>query len=457
MPPRRTWIIAVLALFLLGAGLWWWLSPMAFVTRVIAAGGEEAVVLSRQNTDRSTSFWLSLQSADGLAWVHRVSGEAWDVSGEGITVSPQRVTYLMQAEQELSVVGLDRETGAVVWTTSLGKAGDRTLSTWLYAPVRAVGDTLLVPYGTVDGQLAALNLSDGALRWREALSSTTELLEDGGEHVWLKNGDHHDLETLRLSDGVRTLHSDAAFNQCLLDGAIYTVRDDALVRLHPSDGPAPIPLPVDGARLHACGTHDGAMILTLSVEQQTVLARIVDGGVTAVLSMDWPHQSGGPNGRIAKFDQSNHALKGAMTRFLPLMFSAMDSDIDTLRWIVVDLTDLTITAEATPQHDYLYFEQIRSGGMHYFWYHGGLLIAVDGETGLLSGAIQGGRSFDGRSVADGVVWMPGEGSEGWQAPRHPAVVWLDGETLAPLGATGKTDAFQPAHDVVTELTGWPLP
>lgn len=456
MPPRRLLIFAAAGL-LLGAGLWWWLSPTSFVLQVVAASGSEAAVLSRQNTDHRTAFWITMQTTDGPAWVHRVSPDDGDVSAESLTVSADRVTYLMLRERTLVVVGLDRESGEVVWETPLGEAEAHYLTTWLYATAQAVGGVLLVPYVQEEGMLAALELSDGSLRWKQALPETSELPTADGDRLWLQEGSTHALETVDLSDGSRTLRSDAAFNQCLLDGAIYTVQDGALVQVFPADGAAPIPLPVDGARLRACGEHDGAMILTMSVDDLTVLARVEDGAVTKTLALEWPHTGGGPSNRIARFHQDSHALKGEMPRFLPLMFSAMDPDVDALRFVVVDLSDLRIAAEAAPHRDYLFFEQVRAGDTHYFWYHGGLTITVNGSTGKLGGTRRGGRSLDRRSIADGVLWMGGEGSEGWQPPRRPAVVWLDGESLEVLGSAGKTDAFVPADDAITELTGWSLP
>jgi hypothetical protein len=448
----RRWIITAVALLLLGTGLWWWLAPTTFVTGVIAACATEAVVLSRQNTDRSTSFWVSLQTTDGPAWVHRAV-DADDVSAESLTTSDARVTYLMLQEQQLVVVGLDRQTGAVAWETLLGEIEDHYLTTWLYAISRVEGDMLLVPHYAGEGMLAALALSDGTLRWRQPLPETSELPTG----LWLQHGDTHHFETIDPSDGTRTVRGDAAFNQCLLEDMIYTVREDALVRVFPADDAAPISLPVEGGRLKACGRQGEAMILTLTVGDKTVLARVDEGEITGILSLDWPHATGGPSCRIARFSQASHALKAELPRFLPLMFSAMDPDIDTLRFIVVDLADLTIAAEATPSREYLYFEQLRAGDTHYFWYHGGLTIAVDGATGSLTGTSRGGRSLDGRSIVDGVVWMGGEGVEGWQPPRRPAAAWLDGRTLEALGTVGKTSAFQPADDAIMELTGWTIP
>ena len=424
----------------------------AFTTDVLAISDDEAVLVMRQNTNRTTRYWVTLQGTDGPRWVHRVPADTRAVIWDSLTVTDDRVLYQRQgSDLSPEVIALARDSGEVAWSTVLGSTGEYHQGGFLYADAQAHGDQVIMPTVTDEAALVALALEDGTVRWRAPVPSFTRIFDRSDEALWLLSDDST-FTHLRLADGVLTDSGLSSYNHCLYQGQLFTLRDGSLLSV--AGETIVEEVGVEGS-LRACGTYDGALILTVIEEDEHHIVKVRDGVVEDSLRLGWDLRlSMSLSGGLVYDDVTeHHPLHGEMTRYLPLIYSRGQED-ERFDLIVVDLARMLVLRQATPQRDYLHLAQLRSGSMHYLWYHGGLLIALDGQTGALAGAARGGRDFSGRQVADEVVWLAEEGSEGWQPPRRPAAVWLDARTLAIQGHLGKTDRFGSAMEDVTELTGW---
>ena len=439
---RRVSIAVVLFLLIL-LGIWqaWEHLPRAFVSQVYAVSDERAVLLLRQNTSEATRFWISLQSTDGPVWVHRLPDDTRRVVGRSLTASDALVTYQRQTEDASEVVALAMDGGKPVWRTTLGATKGHDPIPFLYAHSRVHGPLLLEP--ALD-ELVALELDTGAIRWRTSLSATTMIQRYDSDGIWFVNNDNL-LSKMSTEDGSVSV-GPIVFRHCLDQDRILTLSDGVL------QGEDGVPLAEtlgQSGRLRACGRYKGDLVVTVFEDETVSLLRIRDGKLQQRLRLDWSPLNGLLGGQYETHRYS--PLHGEMTRYLPLLVNRLKSSETAL--IVVDLETMQVK-QTTAQDDYVYLEQLRVGSIHYFWYHGGLLFAMDGQTGMLTGAVRGGRHFSGHQLANGVVWMAEEGSAGWQRPRHPAAAWLDARSLEVQGTTGQTDAFQDAGAAVTELTGW---
>ena len=159
-------------------------------------------------------------------------------------------------------------------------------------------------------------------------------------------------------------------------------------------------------------------------------------------------------GWLSRIHRMARPIDGELTRYRPLILTGNQSD-EEHRWVVLDLDEHRIAREAIPRSDYSHFEQVRVNDHHYFWHfswdYGGLLIAIDGTTGDISGAVHDVDDFSPAHFVGDRIWLH---TRDWRAASDAPVAVYDAATLTPIGAISNDVSFQPFLEESRELLGF---
>ena len=427
-------------------------NPTPRVQQAIALSEGEVLVHAEDSVREQHRIWLSLQSTEGLRWVHRLPADSLSLSRDSIASDAERVTYLRyRTDEVMEVVALSRETGETLWLSELGQSASREKSALLRINAQIHEGLLLLP--TNNDELRMLSAEDGEALWVRQIDRFSRLLSWSDEELWLDNNNNV-IEALTPRDGHtrRRLHHE--YDHCLIDGVLYTLRDGVLSeRLEDDTLQTIVTLPTaDRLMVQACGRYQDALILAGidHLNHQTRLIKVPQSKEPAVLSFNFTAQFFDQINNLNTQLAAHHPLKGELTRYVPLVFG-MSTRSDGSNLVIIDLETMTIIQEVA--HDrYSFMEQFQVGTTHYF-YSTDLLFAIDGTTGTLSGATSGGPDVTPSSIQDGQLWLADEWALDAQPLRHPPVVLLDAATLEVEGRLGESRAFPSQTGAVPELSG----
>lgn len=175
------------------------------------------------------------RAGPATAWQYTVPGDtAWTTA----PVTDERRVYLASTADEARVTALDARTGKRRWDTPLGRAGERV------AGVATTGDALVAATtldGAAGGRLVALDVADGAVRWRAPLPGPvagSPTVADGAVYTATRSTDgavyaHAPDGTRRWRQPVDREPETAA---SVADGAVVVGTTDGLVALDAADG-----------------------------------------------------------------------------------------------------------------------------------------------------------------------------------------------------------------------------
>ena len=146
-----------------------------------------------------------------------------------------------------------------------------------------------------------------------------------------------------------------------------------------------------------------------------------------------------------------HPMRGALADFTPIVVGA--HGVDEYKVVVLDLKTHRIGWQSAPHKSLLHYYVVRGSQGQHFVLSSTHVVAIDGSTGAVTGAIGGGYyNVRGFYAVDGRLWMH---SEGWA--RMNALPWavLDGRTLAVVGRG--TDRLSPQSVFQETVKSWAVP
>jgi hypothetical protein len=146
-----------------------------------------------------------------------------------------------------------------------------------------------------------------------------------------------------------------------------------------------------------------------------------------------------------------HPLRGALSDFVPFIGSEFDNDKHKL--LVLDLKKQKVAWESLPMTDLLHYHTFRGTQGQHFIVYATHIVALDGQTGKVTGAI-GGNYYEVRGFypVDGRLWAF---TQKWQ--RMNALPWmvLDGRTLKAVAQGNHGLVIAPVLDKTIQM--WRIP
>lgn len=317
-----------------------------------------------------------------------------------------------------------------------------------------------------EGLLVARDWDTGQEQWRQPIPGISHsFFASQQRFAFESNAGQHHIGS--LDDGSEIERWRGRQASCLIAGQFYwQARDGSFYRRALDDEEAVVVL--DSTQVTAdlgevdyvpsaryCGGYRDALVTLIETSSHQHRIRSYDldqGGVLWDLELGQWEPETSTLGDDAKIDRSNHPIDGELTHYLPMILTCHQTG-DNYRWVVVDLEEGRIAREAIPQHDYFHFSHFRVNDHHYFWYSAGLLIAIDGATGEISGALINVAPFSHspRHFFADRVWLH---THDWRTYDDAPVAVYDAQTLTPIGAVSDDVPIRPYLEEVRELLGF---
>ncbi|PKN55254.1 MAG: hypothetical protein CVU56_22230 [Deltaproteobacteria bacterium HGW-Deltaproteobacteria-14] len=416
MKPLR-WLIALVLLLGAGVGVYVATRPtVRFITGLAPIGLDEAVFVTRRNTDDDTRYWLQLSGADGAVRWSVSTGDHTVVNNLGATAIGADADAVYGFEEPGRVapasatrlVARARSDGEVVWETAMDPLPDRTLMIGDGA-VRVDAARVYVsrelPGGPV---LDAFARSDGRREWSSATADArgAALYPLGPERLAVLAHGGSCTIVNRTSGGSEVL--DWTFPLGAVPSGVAVAQQGDAVVFTPG-GERVAFHPPNGARVEPrgpVGERDGQLIVGVRVGATNTVGLVAFARDTQAVT--WSLDLG------ATLFSELTADGGPLPRLLPVtLYGDPKREGVVQELAVVDLDRGAIVARYDTNGAHA--TSLVAAGRPWIWLGFDTLVALDPETGAIATATR----FDSASLMGtdirpedlrfGQLWIPGAG------------------------------------------------